>query len=96
MRHVHNVSGLTPQRKWNRDVISPEGLVVLYVELLEVFRQRSELVKIPMRSDQQILITIVERTEVAHKIPDVCADAELIDFSNIDRNSHGGIQQQGV
>ena len=44
--------------------------------------------EVAVGSNQQVLIAIVNRCEIAHQVPNVGAYAEFINFPNINRNSH--------
>ena len=90
MGKVHDVHFKTAQRQRNRALISPEGLFIRLVKLLEVIRQGTKFMKVTVRTDQEILIAGIDLGEVAYEVPDVRTHAELIDFSNIDRNAHTG------
>ena len=88
MRHVNDINALPLQSEGNRDVIPPQRVFVGLIELSEIRRQRSKLVKVAVRSNQQIVIAFIDRTEIPDEIPDVGSHSEFIDFADVDRDAH--------
>src|SRR5262245_12603694 len=88
MRHMHDVYILSSQREGNRDVMPPQRLFLRLIELPEIYRKRTKLVKVSMRADKEILVLRIDRRKIAHEIPDVGPDTEFIDFPDIDRDTH--------
>ena len=88
MRHVHDIHILALQGEWNGDVMPPVALVFRLIHLLEIVGKRAKLVKVSMRSDQQVFVLTIDRREIAHEIPDVRPYAELVNFSNVDCDTH--------
>src|SRR5436190_11050286 len=52
MRHVNDVNVLAPQRERDRDVMSPQSVVLGLVELFEIRAQRTKFVKISLGTNQ--------------------------------------------
>ena len=90
MRHVDHIDVLAPQGEGDHDVISPELVFFRLVQLLEIGRQRAKFVKISLRSDEKILVSLIDGSEVPHEIPDVRTHSELINLADIDRDAHTG------
>ena len=86
--HVHNVHVLASQRERNRDVMPPQCFFLGLIELLEVGRQRTEFVKVSLGAYQQVLILHIDSRKIPHEIPNIGANAEFVDFTDIDRNAH--------
>src|SRR5262245_43080566 len=88
MRHVHDIHILALQRTWNGYAMPPVALVFRLIHLLEIVGKRAKLVKVSMRSDQQVFVLTSDRREIAHEIPEVRAYAELVDVPNVDCDTH--------
>src|SRR5436190_23523835 len=92
MRHMNDIHIVTPQRHRQRILIPPDGTAFRLQERTEVWRKLAELLVAAFRSDQQVFVYRVDRSEIPHEVPDICADAELIDLPNIDCDAHGSVQ----
>ncbi len=92
MRDVENVHIVFSQRHWQDKVIPPHGVFFRLHQLLEVWRQRSQFLKVSIGADQSIFVRGVHCPEIADEIPDVGTDAELVDLSNIDCDAHGSVR----
>ena len=89
MGHMEKVDGFAAQCQRQRPVFSQRRAVFGFVELLEILRQGAKLVKIPLGSDQQVIVALVQFRDIPHEVPDVGAYTELVDFADIYRNTHG-------
>ena len=45
--------------------------------------------KIPMRAYQQVLVPVIDHGEIAHQIPDVGSHPKLVDFPDVNGDTHG-------
>ena len=88
MRHMNDIDVLPLHSQRDDDVVSPESVLFGLVQLLEVCRQRSKFVEVPMRSDQKIFVTGIDRCDIAYQIPDVGTHSEFIDLPDVDRDPH--------
>jgi hypothetical protein len=88
MRHMQDVNVLAAKRERNFDVMSPQRLLFGLVELLKVCRQWSQFMDISVGADQQILISPVNRSEIANEIPYIRAHSKFVDLANVDRDAH--------
>ena len=88
MRNMENVDVTTPEQRRNRPVIRPKTVSFGLIELLEVRRQRTKLMQMTARAEQEVFIARIKRSDIADEIPDVSPDPEFIDLPNIDRDSH--------
>ena len=69
-------------------MVSPERSFFGLIELSEVAWKRSQLMKVSVRTDQQIFSLRIESREVANQIPNVCAYPEFIYLVNVDGDAH--------
>ena len=44
--------------------------------------------KVSLGADQQVLILHIDSRKIPHEIPNIGANAEFVDFTDIDRNAH--------
>jgi hypothetical protein len=92
MRDVKNIHLVFSQRHWQDQVIPPYRVLFRLDQLLEVRGQGSQILKVKIGADQSIFIGGVHFSKIADEIPDVGADAELVDLSNIDCDAHGSVR----
>ena len=88
VRYMNHIQPLPVQIDWDRDVVSPKPVFFWLVELLKIRRQRSEFVKVALRPDQEVIIKFIDSGKVPHKVPNVGAHSEFIDFADVDRDAH--------
>ena len=88
MRDMHYIHFLPAQREGHGDVMPPAAFFFRLIELFEICGQRSELVEVAVGADQQVLILRIDYRQIPHKIPDIGSNAELVNFSDIDRDAH--------
>src|SRR5439155_6564495 len=70
-------------------VIAPPRAFFRLIKLLVVGRQRAQFVKVTIGSDEEVFVALVDRGKVPHKIPDVRPNPELVDFADVNRDTHG-------
>ena len=78
---------LPVQIERERNVISPKPFFFGLVQLLKIWRQGSKLVKVALRSDQQVFVLVIDCGEVPHKVPNVGTHSEFVDFADVERDA---------
>src|SRR5215467_7176994 len=73
VRNMYHIHTLPLQRQRNECIVSPKALLFGLIQLREVAGERPKLVKVAMRSDQEIVILRVYCGDIAHQIPNVGA-----------------------
>src|SRR2546425_9073253 len=88
MRHMQNIDILASKRERNGHMMCPQRFFGGLIELLEIRRQRTKLVKVSVGADQQILILYIDLRQVPYEIPNIRSNTEFVDLADIDCNTH--------
>src|SRR5262245_6430797 len=79
------------QLVWEDEVVPKGTLRCVVKEIREIPRQGSEFSLVLIAADQQILAVVVQLRKVQDEIANVGTNAEIVEFANIECNSHSGV-----
>ena len=87
MRCVEQIGSKAPQLVGQLDVLS-DGVVARGNRIDSVIAESLDESAIPIERQQNIVVGLVDRSEVFEQVSKIGANAEIIDLSDINRDAH--------
>src|SRR6187549_352460 len=88
MRRMKHVRLLAAQRPRHVNLLANRIVGRWFEDGPEVRAELIRYAEVGLLAEEDVLVVTIDPREVAEKVPDVGADAEIMELSGIDRDSH--------